>query len=150
MRNPASLIARRFIYSHVLFWIVLFVGTVAQGQDQRMVLQNIHLQKGERVVGLELSTKEGSFIGFDPLPMGWYLIIDNDPSQQTSIKGNARVGAAALELADLLKLRILARKVEFGNLKFSISGILVVTKTFEKERRIALDSENFKIIESPK
>ncbi len=115
-----------------------------------MVLQNIHLQEGERVDGIELSIKAGSFVGFDPLPMGWYLIIDNDPSQQTSIKGDARVGTAALGLDDLLKLRILARKVEFGNFKFSISGTMIVTKTFEGERRIALDSANFKIIERPK
>ena len=150
-RHHTNLITRRFRYSLVLFLIALFGGTAAQGQEQRMILQNIHLQEGERVEGIELSIKGGSFVGFDPLPMGWYLIVDNDPSQQTSIKGDARVGTAALELGDLLKLRILARKVEFGNLKFTISGTLViVTKTFEHERRIALQSENFKIIEGPK
>ena len=150
MRHRTSLTTRRFIYSIVPFLITLIAGKVAQGQEQSMVLQNIHLQDGERVEGIELSIKAGSFVGFDPLPMGWYLIIDNDPSQQTSIKGDARVGTAALELDDLLKLRIAARKVEFGNLRFSISGTLIVTKTFEEERRIALHSGNFKIIESPK
>jgi hypothetical protein len=150
MRHRTSLISKRFIYNVVLLLITLSVGSAAQGQEERIVLQNIHLQVGERVEGIELSIKTGSFVGFEPLPMGWYLIIDNDPSQQTSIKGDARVGTAALELTDLLKLRILARKVEFGNLKFSISGTLIVTKTFENERRIALHSENFNISESPK
>lgn len=150
MKHYTSSISRRFIYSLVLLSTTLFAGKVAQGQDQRMVLQNIHLQDGERIDGIELSIKGGSFVGFDPLPMGWYLIIDNDPSQKTSIKGDARVGTAALELDDLLKLRILSRKVEFGDLKFSISGTLIVTKKFETERRIALHPENFKIIENPK
>ena len=149
MKQRTCLISRRVIYGLILFLITFHVGGVAQGQEQRMVLQNIHLQEGERVESIELSIKAGSFIGFDPLPMGWYLIIDNDPSQQTSIKGDARVGTAALELDDLLKLRILARKVEFGDLKFSISGTLIVTKTFEDERRILLRSENFKILGKP-
>ncbi len=126
MKYRTSLISKRLIYSLFLFSITFFAGMVAQGQEQRIVLQNIHLQEGERVYGIELSIYEGSFVGFDPLPMGWYLIIDNDPSQQTSISGDARVGAAALQLDDLLKLKIVTRKMEFGDLKFSISGSLIV------------------------
>ena len=150
MKYRTSLISKRLTYSLFLFSIIFFAGMAAQGQKQKMVLQNIHLQEGERVYGIELSIHEGSFVGFDPLPMGWYLIIDNDPSQQTSIKGDARVGAAALELDNLLKLKIVARKVEFGNLKFSISGALIVMNKSQSQRRITLHPENFRIIESSK
>jgi len=151
MKLLRSVIFGWFSCSAPLFLAALLcAAAMAEGREQPIVLQNIHLQEGERVVGIELSIKEGSFVGFDPLPEGWSLTIDNDPSQQTSIKGNARVGAAALELADLSKLQISARKVEYGNLKFSISGTLIATKTFEDERRIALRPENFKIFASPK
>ena len=77
MKYRISLISKRLIYSLFLFSIIFFAGTVAHGQEQRIVLQNIHLQEGERVYGIELSINAGSFIGFAPLPMGWYLIIDN-------------------------------------------------------------------------
>ena len=150
MKYRTSLISKRLIYSLFLFSITFFAGMAAQGQDQRVVLQKIHLREGERVYGIELSINAGSFVGFDPLPMGWYLIIDNDPSQQTSISGDARVGAAALQLDELLKLKIVARKVEYGDLKFSISGTLNVMNKSQSQRQITLHPENFKIIEGSK
>lgn len=150
MQQWLCLKSRHRIYAVILLSIVIGRTGVAQGQEhkeRRIALQNIALQKGERVDGIELSIKEGSFVGFDPLPMGWYLIIDNDPSQQTSIKGDARVGAAMLDLNDLLKLRIRASEVTFENSRFSISGTLIVTKTSEEERRISLTAENFKFLD---
>jgi len=148
MTQRECVISGRHICSFILFFTAICGGTIAQGQEQRIVLQNIRLQEGERIQGIELSVKAGSFVGFDPLPMGWYLIVDNDPSQQTSIKGDARVGAAALELDDLLRLQIRVRKVEFANWRFSISGTLIVTKTFQDERRIPLRAENFELLAS--
>jgi len=147
MKQRLCVIPRLWMYVFIFLSMTITQGAFAQGQEQRIALQNINLQNGERVETIELSIKEGSFVGFDPLPMGWYLIIDNDPSQQTSIKGDARVGAAALELSELLKLRIRARKVAFENTKFSISGTLVVTKTFTDKRRITLGAENFKFLD---
>jgi hypothetical protein len=115
MQQRERVIRGRYIYGFILFVIAVCGGKTAQGQQQRIVLQNIHLEEGERVESIELSVKAGSFVGFAPLPMGWYLIIDNDPSQQTSIEGDARVGTAALGLDDLLKLEIRVRKVEFAD-----------------------------------
>jgi hypothetical protein len=107
---------------------------------------SLSIEESERVEGIELIIKAGSFIGFDPLPLGWYLIIDNDPSQQTSIKGDARVGTAALEIDSLLRLRIRIRKIEFADRTFSISGTLIATRNFESERRIVLGRENFRLV----
>ena len=140
-----SSLTRCCIYVATLFWIFAGGTKVAQGQEQTFSLQHISLEKGERIESIEISAKGGSFVGLDPLPLGWYLIIDNDPSQQTSIKGDARVGTAALELSQLLRLNIRVRKIEFGNGKFSISGTLVVTKDFESERTIQLGTGNFRL-----
>jgi hypothetical protein len=120
------------------------VPVLAQAVDQKhFSLRDVHLQPDERVVGIELSVKAGSFVSIDRLPIGWLVTIDNDPSWHTTVKGNARVGAAALEMQPLQKLDFCVRKYEFGDLHFSISGDLIVTKDFEHERRIPLRSENF-------
>ena len=148
MQQRERVISGRYTYGLILFLIAACGAKIAQGQEQRVVLQSIHLQEGERIESIELSVKAGSFVGFDPLPMGWYLIIDNNPSQQSSIKGDARIGTAALELDNLLKLEIRVQKIEFANRRFSISGTLIVTKTFEDERRIPLRAENFKLLDN--
>ena len=124
---------------------LLFVST-AHAQEQTFVLRQIHFEKGGRVVGLEVLIDAGSFVAIEPLPMGWFLTIDNDPSQQTSLKGDAGVGTAALEPRDLRNLRIRTRAVVFGGQRFSVSGTLVVTEDFQHERRIPLSLANFKSV----
>jgi hypothetical protein len=141
-RHPVS------IFRVVCILSFLCQAEIALAQVQQFALQNVRMQPDERVESIELFVKAGSFIGFDPLPMGWYLIIDNDPSQQTSIKGDARVGTGALTPNGLMELRIRIRKVEFGDQIFSISGTLIVIKDFESERKIPLTADNFKVISS--
>lgn len=117
---------------------------VAQGEDHRFSLSGIHLQEGERVVGIDVSLRAGSFVTIYGMPTGWLLTVDNDASWQTSLKGDAKVGAAALDTVSLQKMAILVHRCEFGDLKFHLSGILLVTKNFQDVRKVPLGVENFK------
>jgi hypothetical protein len=103
----------------------------------------VQLRSGERIVGLELHIVAGAFDSFDSLPVGWYITIDNDASWQTSVEANARVGAAALDMGSLRKIRVGILENEFNDLKFQVSGTVIVTTDFVNERRIELTANNF-------
>lgn len=129
-------------------WITLFVIgmcqlLVAQDESYHLVLQGIHLQAGERIEGVDISIKAGAFAGVSGLPAGWTITVDNDPSWQTNLKGDAKVGAATVDASSIQKLNIVIHKFEFGDLKFQVSGTLLVTMDFESLRKIPLSRENF-------
>jgi hypothetical protein len=112
--------------------------------DHRFRLEGVHLQAGERIVGLDVSLEAGDFVAVSGLPAGWLVTIDNDPSWQTSLKGDAKVGAATLDLENIRKLNMVIHRFEFGDLKFQISGYLLVTTNFENVRKVPLRIENFR------
>ena len=118
----------------------------AQGYKTTSVsLTNIQLQKGERVIGIELHGNAAAFKTLTNLPVGWNLNIDNSPSWQSKMEGSLQVGSAALDLNALQRLRITLYVYEFGDLHFGLSGKIVVTSDYEKERTLHLDSANFSL-----
>ena len=99
---------------------------------------------GERVVSFEIHISAGEVLAVSNLPIGWYVVVDNDPSWQTKISGNARVGAASLDPDEFQKLRLVVKKDEFY-LKFAVAGTASVTKDFQKERHVALKMSDFSV-----
>ena len=133
----------------MILWIVFFLGGIcrpltAQNVDHRFRIENIHLQEGERIEGVDISIRAGDFVAVSGLPAGWLVTIDNDPSWQTSLKGDAKVGAAMLDAENIGKLTVLVHRFEFGDLKFQISGVLLVTTNFQNVRKVPLSVNNFK------
>ena len=54
-----------------------------------------------RVISIKLSARHGAIEFLRPIPVGWTIVIDNDPSWNTTLTGQAVVGAAALESSAL-------------------------------------------------
>lgn len=135
----------KFKLGLVLLLLICFnLPLKAQADEHRFSLSGIHLQEGERVVGINVSLKAGSFVTVSGLPPGWVFTIDNDASWQTSLKGDAQVGSATLDPSSIEKWSMLVRRFEFGDLKFRLSGVLLVTKNFEDVRKVTLGAENFR------
>jgi hypothetical protein len=57
------------------------------------------------------------------------------------------VGAAAMDTAQLQKIRLSISKNEFA-VRFTITGAVMVTRSFEKERKIPMQMKNFVITPS--
>jgi hypothetical protein len=49
-----------------------------------------------RIAGLELTLRHGAVTSVKDVPIGWRLVIDNDPSWNMTVSGQAIVGAAFL------------------------------------------------------
>jgi len=126
-----------------ILWLCLGQCQAQAPKHHVFSIQNVQLRSGERIVGLELHIVAGAFDSFDSLPVGWYITIDNDASWQTSVEANARVGAAALDMGSLRKIRVGILENEFNDLKFQVSGTVIVTTDFVNERRIELTANNF-------
>lgn len=92
---------------------------------------------------MEFHVSAGAFEDVGALPVGWHLTIDNDASWQTSLEATVDVGAAALNASSLNQMRFGVLKNEFGDLKFRVSGTVIVTTDFVDERRIELTALNF-------
>jgi len=101
------------------------------------------------VVSFEVDVTAGAFESASNLPVGWYIAIDNDASWQTKITANTTVGAAALKPEEFEKLRFSIDKNESGGLKFRLSGIVSVTKDFQKSRPIPLKMGDFAVVPKP-
>jgi hypothetical protein len=113
------------------------------GRLRTFSVGNLSLQKNERIVGLEVDVAAGAFDSITKLPVGWTVTIDNDASWQTKVQASVQVGAASLSPESLQKVLLIVRENEFGDLKFNISGIVIVTTDFKTERRIPLRQSDF-------
>ena len=127
----------------LLFLICCTLPLSAQTEDHQFSLSGIRLQEGERIVGIDVSLQAGSFVTIYGIPPGWLVTVDNDASWQTSLKGDAKIGSAALDATSMQRMSILVHRFEFGDLKFSLSGTLLVTKNFEAVRKVPLGPRNF-------
>ncbi len=125
----------------------LAVSAVAQntshkGETVSVSVSHLVSSAGERVVSFEIEVTAGTVQAASNLPIGWYVVVDNDASWRTKVKGNTTVGAAALSADDFQKIRLTVKKDE-AYLKFALSGMVSVTKDFQKERRVALKMDDF-------
>ena len=116
------------------------------GSEENQVLMlsipRLSLEPGERVSRFEMRLKAAAIHGITPIPVGWTISIDNDASWNTSIAGSIQVGAAALDAA-FFRNFLTVRKNEFGDVTFSVSGEISVTRDFVNERSISLVNEDF-------
>lgn len=100
----------------------------------------------EMIVSFSISVTAGAFQSIENIPIGWYLSIDNDASWQTKIKANTIVGAASISTKDFKRIKLIIIKNEFMDLKFALSGVVSLTKDYEKERQVPLRLSNFSIV----
>jgi hypothetical protein len=80
--------------------------------------------------------------------MGWNIVIDNDPSWRTSVRGSIEVGAAAAA-PDYFRAFMVVRRLADADLKFELQGRILVTKDFLHERWIALSASDFDVERKP-
>ena len=134
--------------------IVLSFACLMTAQDvqaselYQLSLSCIKLDNTERISSFEITIKAGRIMSLPQLPMGWDLIIKNDPSWMTSVRGDALVGAAFLGNSDQLILDnlliieqlsddIISKEVPF-DVKAHISIINIVN---EQERIVSVTKD---------
>jgi hypothetical protein len=129
--------------SFVLFLTIVFacpVGAFSPDDEVVLAFPPIKLQKGERIVGFEISVTTGHIIAVDRIPQDWSVSIQAQVSSKSAISGAPGHGAGALfTAAELPKVTIRVGKPAFGNLpKFTVEATLHVTLDFEKTRTVQL------------
>lgn len=106
-----------------------------------MSLRGVTLAEGERVVGFDLKFRAANIVAVPSVPRGWYIIVDNDSSGNTRLKGSVSVGAFAGD-RDMLSDLVVVEKEEDDGVKFSVTGEVAVTRDFEKTRSIPVESKD--------
>jgi hypothetical protein len=132
-------------FAALLIWA--FSATLASSEERNLLtvtLAHLPAQAGERIVAIEVSIAAGGVYRLDHLPMGWNFVVDNDPSWQTTVKGNIEIGAAAVD-SDYFRAFMIVRRFEYSNLKFELRGRVLVTKDFLHERWISLSEQDFDV-----
>ncbi|MBB5063731.1 hypothetical protein [Granulicella mallensis] len=112
-----------------------------------LVLKDLPIPKGARVIGLEVHLAAGAFDSLAEIPVGWHVVVDNDPSWQANFEAHASAGAEGLDESTVQNLWLEVIKNEVGDRKFIASGWVILTSNTEKERRIPLSSYNFEFVE---
>ena len=139
MNRRAALIALLLVAS-----LVAVAQNAYANETVSLCIPHVATAGGERIVGFEIALTGGMVRSVSNLPLGWYLELDNDPSWHTTIKGNIRVGAAALDSKELRKLRITIQK-DTTLSKFAVSGKVALTTDSEKTRNIVLAADDFEV-----
>jgi len=98
----------------------------------------------ERVVAFEIDLTSGMVVSLSNLPKGWYVVVDNDASWRTKVRGNTLVGAAALDPQGFRNIQLTVEKNE-SLLPFAVSGEVSVTTNSGKERLIRLGKADMSI-----
>ena len=129
--------------------MLLPAGVAQKTAEYSVRIPGLRVAPGESVVSFEIYITAGAIQSVLNVPVGWYLVVDNDASWQTKIKANTTVGAAALKPEDFKRFRFLVKKNEFGDLKFELAGTVSVTKNFQQERPIQLKMSDFALTLKP-
>ncbi len=107
----------------------------------KLSLAGIKLEKNERITGFEITVKPGKIQSIPNVPSGWELIIDNDPSWTSSIKGTAAVGAAFLGsndknlLENLLTIEKLTEGLIPKDIPFEVKATIHIVNTETEQER---------------
>lgn len=123
--------------------ILILEGNALASEYYKLSLAGIKLGENERIAGFDITVRSGRIEALPSLPMGWHLIIDNDPSWTAKIQGTAIVGAAFLDrnnkdlLGNLIIIERLTEGIIAEEIPFDVKASvhLVNTKT-EKERSV--------------
>lgn len=108
-------------------------------------ISNLRLNSRERVVGFEFHIKSGRVAAVQGIPAGWDVRVENNPSWNAVVRGSSLVGAAAVD-ASFFKNFIVIEKNESLGLPFDVSGDIVVTRDFVKERRIHVSMKDATLV----
>jgi hypothetical protein len=122
---------------------ILLMPVVLRAQRTFVVsAPKLSLQPGERVVGFEFHLRAARVAGLEDAPIGWSVLIDNDPSWNTSLRATVDVGSAALDGSFFHRfLRI--QKADPPLVPFEITGSIHVTRDFSETREIKLEPKDF-------
>ena len=97
-------------------------------------------KRNERIVGFELKVTAGAIRSVPNVPAGWYISISNDAIGVGEMRGNAQVGAAALDQSYFNSFVSIERR-ELGDLKFRIELEVALTADFVNERHANFDMD---------
>lgn len=135
----------------VVFCIVCLMpsGNALASELYQLSLGAIQLKENEQISSFEIKISAGRIMSLPLLPMGWNLVIDNDPSWTTSIRGNALVGAAFLNRRDqnllnnLLTIEQLADDLISKEIPFDVKAAIQIVNTKNNvERTITATKDN--------
>lgn len=129
--------------------ILVLGGNALASEYYKLSLAGIKLEENERIAGFDITVRSGRIEALPSLPMGWHLIIDNDPSWTTKIQGIAIVGAAFLDrnnkdlLGNLIIIERLTESIIAEEIPFDVKATVNIINTqTEKERDITEGKEN--------
>jgi hypothetical protein len=132
--------------------IMIAAAAIAAGKPaarrESLSLTSLRIAAGERVVGFELHIRSARIVSMPEVPTGWDVHIQNNPSWNTVIRASSLVGAAAVD-AGFFKTFLLVEKNESLGLPFGVSGDVIVTRDFVKERRIRISMHNILLEPAP-
>jgi len=136
--------------------MVLFMCLVASNslaaEFYEISLAKLPFTKSERISGIDIKLKSGRIYSMSQFPMGWNVVVNNDPSWMTSFKGSLLVGAAALDQKDvkmldhLVVIEKLSDKIITNDIPFSVElDIYLIDFIKNEERVIHADKAMFKL-----
>jgi hypothetical protein len=131
------------LLSAVMLTLLVDAGAAEKTDQYTASIRNLPVSGGEVVVSFEIDVIAGAIQSISNIPVGWHFVVDNDASWQTKLIAKATVGAASLQPEHLRNVQFVVKKNEFGDLKFELSGVVYVTKDYEKERRCHLKMGDF-------
>ena len=88
----------------VVCMLLAMAGSVLAEGRPRLAVVVPKLQANGRLMAFDLKIRGGQVSMFRTVPAGWTITIDNDPSWNGSVAGQAVVGAAALDASELSRM----------------------------------------------
>lgn len=136
--------------------LVLFICLVASNsfaaEFYEISLAKLPFMKSEKISGIDIKLKSARIYSMSQFPMGWNVVVNNDPSWMTSFKGSLLVGAAALDQQDmkmldhLVVIEKLSDKIITNDIPFSVElDIYLIDFIKNEERVIHADNAMFKL-----
>lgn len=127
--------------------IMILAANSLAAENYKLSLAGIKLEKNEHITGFEITIKSGKIQSILNVPIGWDLVIDNDPSWLTSIKGSAVVGAAFLGsqdenlLSNLLTIERLTEGLIAKDIPFEVKATIHIVNTETEQQRTVTEDE---------
>ncbi len=107
----------------------------------------------ESVVGIKVTVAGGAIASLRDVPVGWSIVIDNDPSWNTTLTATVIVASAALSPEYLSKSFLAISKAPPGTARESeqpdVHVEVAVSADFEHERRLSFRPKDLLLIKEP-
>lgn len=132
----------RIIISIMATVVIFFPKEVLSGELLSVSIKHLLLEKSERIVGFEVKITSGEISSLPRVPSGWDIIVNNDPSSNTKIRGGIIVGAVSFDDISFFKDFIIIERADRKEPVFNIEVEIVTTIDFEKEKRYLLRKDD--------